>query len=522
MRAIGYIRVSKEKEEGYSPDTQLAKIRAYCDAQGLYLVDVYSDLDISGRTDDRPGWQAMLRRVAQGDIDRVVVYRLDRFSRDVADFMATLKRMREYGCEIASVNESFDTSTPMGRAMVGLLAVFAQLESETIGERIKDNLAQAVRSRGIHLGAKPPYGYSRHKGKLSVIPEQAEIVRWIYRQYLSGQGTRAIASQLTQRGVPAPRGGRVWRYTSVQTILENPVYMGVVRWNGHEGIQGHEPIIDRDTWLRTQRMMEARKGGPKKGATEGSIFGRLLVCAYCHRAGNIRYGFQRAVRYICSARGQSTRAVCGNIMLDGASLERVIVRRLLSDVTAAEWRQHTEAAKRHLLADEAQPDEVANLRRRRETLQRAIDRLFADHYEHCIITREQFAAANDRYLRELQAIDERLEELEQQAKARGIREADLELFLRHVSVLDGWDAMTQSERRAALGYLVKRIVWSPTEAVVQLQFGGELVLQYAEVRRGVGYFDTEHWPQCPICGKRARTPAGLSAHMTLHRAYHGR
>src|SRR5690606_42074718 len=99
----------------------------------------------------------MLRRVAQGDIDRVVVYRLDRFSRDVADFMATLKRMREYGCEIASVNESFDTSTPMGRAMVGLLAVFAQLESETIGERIKDNLAQAVRSRGIHLGAKPPY-----------------------------------------------------------------------------------------------------------------------------------------------------------------------------------------------------------------------------------------------------------------------------------------------------------------------------------------------------------------------------
>ncbi|HEY8418104.1 MAG TPA: hypothetical protein VIK93_08750, partial [Limnochordales bacterium] len=61
-----------------------------------------------------------------------------------------------------------------------------------------------------------------------------------------------------------------------------------------------------------------------------------------------------------------------------------------------------------------------------------------------------------------------------------------------------------------------------TEALVQLQFGGELVLQYAEVRRGVGYFDTEHWPQCPICGERARTPAGLSAHMTLHRAYHGR
>src|SRR5690606_18271294 len=182
----------------------------------------------------------------------------------------------------------------------------------------------------------------------------------------------------------------------------------------------------------------------KKGATEDSIFGRLLVCAYCHRAGNIRYGHSRdQLRYICTTRSQSARAVCGNIMLDAPSLERVIVQRLISQVTAEELRKHTDVAKRRVLAAYSEPDETATLRGRKETLQRAIDRLFSDHYEHGIITREQFAAANERYLRELQAINERLEELEQQAKARGIREADLELFLRHVSVLDGWDAMTQ-------------------------------------------------------------------------------
>src|SRR5690606_21207752 len=100
MRAVAYIRVSKEREDGYSPDTQMAKIKAYCEAHGLHIVEVFTDLDESGRKDDRPAWQAMLRRVAQGDIGRVVVYRLDRFSRDTADFMATLKKMREHGCEI--------------------------------------------------------------------------------------------------------------------------------------------------------------------------------------------------------------------------------------------------------------------------------------------------------------------------------------------------------------------------------------------------------------------------------------
>src|SRR5690606_3796718 len=153
------------------------------------------------------------------DIGRVVVWRLDRFSRDTADFMQTLKFMRENGCEIASVNESFDTSTPMGRAMVGILAVFAQLESETIGERVRDNMIQAVRQKKIHLGAHPPYGYTRHKGKLTVHPEQAEIVRWIFDRYIAGDGTRRIAVELTERGIPTPLGRRIWRYNSIQAIL---------------------------------------------------------------------------------------------------------------------------------------------------------------------------------------------------------------------------------------------------------------------------------------------------------------
>src|SRR5690606_29304229 len=127
--AVAYIRVSKEKEDGISPSTQIAKIRDYCKANDWQLIDVYRDIDISGRRiANRKGFQMMLERVQEGGIDYVVTYRLDRFARSLPDFVNTYETLRKHGTEFISVNERFDTSTPMGRGFLYLAALFAQME----------------------------------------------------------------------------------------------------------------------------------------------------------------------------------------------------------------------------------------------------------------------------------------------------------------------------------------------------------------------------------------------------------
>lgn len=511
--AVAYIRVSKEKADGYSPETQLRKIREYCRMRDWVIVEEFRDLDESGRKEDRPDFQRMIEFIKnEGGIDYVVVYRVDRFSRSTKDFLYYLDILEKHGCNLVSVNESFDASTPFGRAMVSMLAVFAQLESDAIGERIRDNLAHAVRQRKIHLGARPPYGYTRQKGRLTVHPEQAKHVRWIYQRYWEGEGTRTLARQLTEAHVPTPTGRRVWRYTTVQTILENPVYAGYISWNG-EVIPGeHEPIIAPGDWAQVQELIRARAGGPRSTG-EGSALGRLLHCGLCGARGNIRYSHQRhQQRYICSTRAQSARTVCANISLDASSLERAIVRRLLSHVDASHLRRELELAKRSMLSDTARLDEVGSVQRRRETIKSAIDRLFADHYEHNIITREQFIEANNRYQQELREIDARLQQLNSAQQAVLAREADVDVFLQRLNQLTAWDDMTPTERRATLAPLIKRIVWWPDRAVMHLQFGERVELPYFELHRHVAYFDDEHWPVCPTCGERFKRPAGLASH----------
>lgn len=512
MRAVAYIRVSKEREDGYSPDTQIAKIKAYCEAQGLHIVEVFTDLDESGRKDDRPAWQAMLRRVAQGDIDRVVVYRLDRFSRDTADFMATLKRMREYGCEIASVNESFDTSTPMGRAMVGILAVFAQLESETIGERIRDNLAHAVRTRRIHLGARPPYGYDRIKGKLTINPEQAEIVRWIFQRYLKGDGTKHIAAVLSARGIPSPSGRPFWRYSTVRQMLVNPVYAGYIRWDDIIEKGEHEPIIDEQTWEEVQRYMAIRTGTQPRKKGKSSVLGGLLRCEICGRQGNIKASHANIHRYYCTTRMQANLSGCPNIAVDARSLEKALVQALVGDTeTAKLWKQELERAKRGNYHIEPDTD-LSMLERRRATLKRALENLFADHYEHGIITREQFVEANERYLRQLQEVEQQITELNLQRYASLVTQANVDEVLRQLELLNNWGRLSKEERRLALASLIEQITWNPEGVTVRLRYGGIMKLEYFDVWRGVGYFDDEHFHKCPTCGAKIRTGGGLAMH----------
>lgn len=482
--AVAYIRVSKEKEEGVSPSSQLSKIRQYCTLHEMQLIDVYRDLDISGRSAaNRPGLQEMLRRIDQGDVRYVVVYKLDRLARSVSDFHRLMERFERHGCDLVSVSQNIDTSSPVGRLLRNVLVDFAQFESEMIGERIRDNLAHVVESKGKWLGGSPPIGYRQTKEGLVIHDQEAELVRWIFEQYLAGSGTRAIAGMLNRRGIPTPSGGRVWRYSTVNWILSNPTYTGKAIWQKRVLPGNHEPIIDGATFEAVQRMMALNNinSGRKHGER---ILSGLLRCGICRRSGNIKHthGY---TRYICVTRAQQDKTACANVAVDEPSL----VAKVYSEICALADPERVTRHGQVQLAAKPKDDtqlELAAIERRLRQIRTAMDRLFEDHYEHSVITREQFEEYNRRYLAEQDELIRRKEELG--GASTEAEPTDLSIVRESAaSIRESWDSLSVSEKRLLVSYVVRRIVWHHDRLDIEWQYGETSTIPYREVRRGVAY-----------------------------------
>jgi site-specific DNA recombinase len=224
MRAVGYVRVSTDEQarEGCSLDNQEARIRAYSDSQEWELVRIYREEGVSGKTMKRPRLCEMVQDIEGGKVDCVLVYRVDRLTRKQKDLWHLLEDVFEAnGVGFKSVIEPFDTTTAQGKAFLGMLAVFAQLERDTIAERTRDALAMKI-ANGENVGA-PAYGYRIEDGELVPIPEEQEILARI-RKLRSGRRPKTykdVAELLNQEGVPTKRGGGKWYPSTVRMVLRN-------------------------------------------------------------------------------------------------------------------------------------------------------------------------------------------------------------------------------------------------------------------------------------------------------------
>ena len=264
-----YIRVSTDKQanEGYSLDAQREKLLAYCTAQGWAAADahVYLDAGISAKSTDRPEYQRMLQAVAAGDVRRIVAVKLDRLSRNTRDFLGLLDYCDEHACGIVSIAESFDTSTPVGRAVVTVLMAFAELERSQIADRMQSGRDEKAR-QGERNGAPVPYGYTYTGGQWAAQPEQAATVRRIFAEFNRGASLRGIAAMLNNAGVPAPRG-RAWYPAQVSYILDNGLYAGLVQYKGAGVPAENVPAIvgAADYDAAGVRLAGLRRGNPTFG-----------------------------------------------------------------------------------------------------------------------------------------------------------------------------------------------------------------------------------------------------------------
>lgn len=248
-RACVYTRVSTDEQakDGYSIDEQERRCKAQIESKGWQYVKTFSDPGVSGMKDckDRPGLSAMLSAIEADEIDAIVIYKLDRLSRKQRYTMELIEDViMKHHIALVSLNETLDTTTPWGRAMIGILSSFNQMECETITMRTTMG-REAKAKKGGYAGGKPPIGYTVVDGNLVIVPEEAEIVRLVFKLRNDGMTLVGIADELNRRGYRTKKGN-LFLHSAVQTILGNEdTYRGQYKYGKNSSGAGqHEAILN--------------------------------------------------------------------------------------------------------------------------------------------------------------------------------------------------------------------------------------------------------------------------------------
>jgi site-specific DNA recombinase len=273
IRCAIYTRKSSEdglEQEFNSLHAQREACAAYVASQKgegwMLLPGHYDDGGISGGTLERPALQQLLIDIDEGRVDQVIVYKVDRLTRSLADFAKLVERLDRAGASFVSVTQSFNTATSMGRLTLNVLLSFAQFEREVTAERIRDKIA-ASKKKGLWMGGNVPLGYEADGRTLKINEAEAKTIRLIYDLYLQRGPVRAVKQELDLRGLKTPvrtastgrrSGGVPFGIGHLHYILSNPVYAGRTRHKDKVYDGQHEAIINEETWTKVQQLLEGK------------------------------------------------------------------------------------------------------------------------------------------------------------------------------------------------------------------------------------------------------------------------
>lgn len=308
-----YVRVSttSQLEEGYSIEEQKAKLESYCDIKDWHIYKVYTDGGFSGSTTERPALEQLIKDAQSKLFDTVLVYKLDRLSRSQKDTLYLIEDVfLKNNIEFVSLLENFDTSTPFGRAVIGLLSVFAQLEREQIKERMQLGKLGRAKAGKSMMWAKTSYGYDYNKdtGSMTINEYEALAVKEIYSSYLAGMSITKLRDKINDEYPKKP----AWSYRTIRGILANPVYCGLNQYKGQTFQGTHKAIISLVDFEQTQRELAKRQqtakelSNPRPFQAKYMLSG-LVQCGYCHAPlkvilGQKRKDGTRFKRYECYQR----------------------------------------------------------------------------------------------------------------------------------------------------------------------------------------------------------------------------
>jgi site-specific DNA recombinase len=360
LRCAIYTRVSTDarlEQEFNSLDAQREASEAYIKSQtqeGWSLFRArYDDGGFSGGSMERPALQKLLLEVQAKRIDVIVVYKVDRLTRSLADFAKLVEMFDAHGVSFVSVTQSFNTTTSMGRLTLNVLLSFAQFEREVTGERIRDKIA-ASKKKGIWMGGVVPLGYRVEARALHIVEDHAELVRGLFRRYLDIGSVVRLKQIIDAEGLRVPvrvdgkgrsTGGGFFSRGHLYQILSNPIYIGQIPHKGqvHEG--QHQPIVDHDLSAKVRQSLQDHLTG-RKTRRERQSTNALLIGKLFDDRGNLmtpswsKKGSKRYLYYVSQAILRGDKANAGSIArISGPQVES----RVLAVIGEVQQREQVAA-----------------------------------------------------------------------------------------------------------------------------------------------------------------------------------
>lgn len=492
-----YARKSVFREDSISIESQIEMCKF--EARGENFV-IYSDNGYSGKNTSRPEYQKMIQDIINKKIYKVIVYKLDRISRSILDFSKMMDLFQIHGVDFISATEHFDTSSPMGRAMLNICIVFAQLERETIQQRVID--AYASRSKkGFYMGGKIPYGYKKvpitmggvKTSMYEIVPEEAEDIRLIYQMYSSPSVTLGdVRRELEKRGINVNRRGHAWSTARLSEIMRNPVYTfadlniyhffkeqnsciinPLEDFNGEVSlylfsgknknrktwdltdqnivIAPHQGIIDSETWLVCRKKLLANHQ-IKTCKPKNSFLSGKVKCGSCGYGLVIRFSKRKngAVRYFIDT-GRTDLHCCTHKIptIRADEFEKIIVEHIKDKIETLSIKAKTDSG-----SDEFQKNIYklqSDIEKINSTINSLVDTIATGSADNTTITyiNKRIAELDVQKNKLTNQIDE-LNNKKDEDKLNNYEELK--------DTMSKWNAMEFDDKRAVINLLIEKIL----------------------------------------------------------------
>lgn len=450
-----YLRVSTDRqaEEGYSLGIQEEKLTAYLDTMvGELSYEVICDDGYSGGDLNRPGIQRIIQEAEADTITHVVVMKLDRLSRSLKDTIYLIEDiLLPHNVAFVSLYESFDTSTPFGRAMIGILSVFAQFERENIYERTRSGMQKRVENGYWPGGGRIPFGYDYDATQGILVPNSdADRVRYIYDQYLAGAGLQAIADQLGLK------------YEKVAyNILTRKSNAGYIIYNGVEYKGLHEAIVSLEVYDRAMALL-AERSARRFVSTSAHLLAGFVTCGHC--GARMRYAKWGKAGYKLTCYSHQTSKPylvhdphCPQKHVWVEDVEQAVTQTLFAIAAKGRLEEHKKSIEGGSV--------LAALHRQIALSKGKLRRLY-----------ELYATGDDDTLLEMiSSQKEELSTLEEQVHSQEHQISYMRTANQHLAQLDGledvWPLMQVSERRMILASLVDGVTVRDEQVEIKLKYG---------------------------------------------------
>ena len=538
MKIAIYSRKSKYTGKGDSIGNQITMCKDYIDShyknKDIDYV-IYEDEGFSGGNINRPKFKELLNDIKKEKFDILICYRLDRISRNVSDFSSTLDELQSYGVDFISIKEQFDTTSPMGRAMIYIASVFAQLERETIAERVKDNMVELAKA-GKWSGGRTPLGFDsesttyiddegNERKLVRLIPnaEELKLVNLIYDTYLREGSLHKTEAYFSMNNIKSNRGILLEK-TSLKVILSNPVYaisspelkswLEDDGWNVYGDPDGKHSylsynktkqvtrngkytkivnskenwiaaisncpgVINSEKWIQVQEQFKGNRGSfPKKGRTHDAKLVGKIYCANCNSYmqvvhGNInRKTGKKQHYYSCSLKKKSKNELCQNKNVKTDDIEILVLNEL--EKLGKNKKSYIETLKKKNKAVKKNKD----IKQKQNEIQKQIDgkqKILNNLVDKLALTDDLEELLIQRIKstkNEIQELQKELDKISKEIEDSNYRQLDLTFIESLLEKCADIKHLDSNEQRLLLGVLIDKVLWDGTSQHVTVYFIG--------------------------------------------------